>query len=126
MQRDLVLRWLEQIALVIRRLLSGPGPVDIELAERKVTEALEQHLGPLAPLVARLDPLSAANLLHDHDRIFGYARLVELEALIMAKRGDPRAGEHRARARALGEIAAARVNPVPEPWSAWLRELADR
>lgn len=126
MQRDLVLRWLEQIALVIRRLLSGPGPVDIELAERKVTEALEQHLGPLAPLVARLDPLSAANLLHDHDRIFGYARLVELEALIMAKRGDPRAGEYRARARALGEIAAARVNPVPEPWSAWLRELADR
>ena len=41
MQRDLILRWLEQLALVIRRLLYGPGPVDIELAEHRLAEALQ-------------------------------------------------------------------------------------
>jgi hypothetical protein len=104
MQRDLVLRWLEQLSLLIRRLLYGPGPVDIELAEHRIAEAMQQHLGPLALLVPRLDPLSAANLLHDPDRILGYAELVGLEALIREKKGEDATAlrEREAALRAVG------------------------
>jgi hypothetical protein len=108
MQRDLVLRWLEQLSLLIRRLLYGPGPVDLELAEHHLAEAMQQHLGPLALLVPRLDPASAANLLHDPDRILGYAELVGLEALIKEQRNDPGAAGLRQRAGALAEIATER------------------
>lgn len=120
MQRDLILRWLEQLALVIRRLLYGPGPVDIELAEHRLAEALQQHLGPMATLVERLDPVSAANLLHDPDRIFGYAQLVALEALILEKRASPDAAARQERARRLVELAIEKAgDDAPEEWRTW-------
>ena len=125
MQRDLVLRWLEQLSLLIRRLLYGPGPVDIELAEQHLEEAMQQHLGPLALLIPRLDPVSAANLLHDPDRVFGYARLLGLKALILESRKDAGAGAVLERARAMGEIAVARADPAPQEWREWVSQVGE-
>jgi hypothetical protein len=121
-QRDIVLRWLAQISLLIRRLLYGPGPVDIELAAHHLDEALHQHLGPMAELVARLDPPSAADLLHDPERIFGYAQLVGLQAAVLAARGDPAATAIGERAIALGREAVARSPDPPAEWSEWLEQ----
>jgi hypothetical protein len=121
-QRDVLLRWLEQLSLLIRRLLYGPGPVDIELAEHHIQDALEQHLGPMTALVARLDVPSVATLLHDPDRIFGYAQLVGLQAAVLAARGDPGAAALQVRAVGLAREAIARSPEVPAEWSTWLAE----
>jgi hypothetical protein len=121
-QRDILLRWLEQLSLLIRRILYGPGPVDIELARHHIEDALEQHLGPMASLVPRLDPPSVAALLHDPDRIFGYARLVGLQAAVLAARGDPGAAALQARAVDLGRLAVARVTEAPAEWRTWVAE----
>ena len=88
-QRDVVLRWIEQIARVIRRMLAGPGPQDVELARQHVAEAMTQHLGSLARVVPRLDVASAANLLRDPDRILGLALLLDLQASVEEAAGEP-------------------------------------
>jgi hypothetical protein len=122
-QRDIVLRWLAQLSLVIRRLLYGPGPVDLELARQHLDDALHLHLGPMADLVARLDPPSVATLLHDPDRIFGYAQLVGLEAAVLTAGGDAPAGTREAsRAVELARLALARLPEPPPEWQAWLAE----
>lgn len=89
-QRDVVLRWIEQIAQVVRRMLAGPGPVDLELAGQRVEEAIEQLLGPLSLLVPRLDVPSAAALIAEADRLMGLAQLLDLRGAIeqAAGRGD--------------------------------------
>lgn len=110
------------MALVIRRLLYGPGEVNIELAEEHIEEALQQHLGSMAELVSRLDPTSAADLLHEPDRIFGYAQLVGLQAAVLEARGSAEAGEMKERAVALGRLAIGRAQEVPAEWQAWLNE----
>ena len=122
-QRDVVLRWLEQLSLLIRRLLYGPGPVDLELAARHIEEALQQHLGHMATLVPRLDVASAARLLHDPDRIFGYAQLTGLQAAVLSAGGDPGAASLKVRALGLAREALARVPEPPAEWQAWLAEV---
>jgi len=87
-QRDVVLRWIEQIAAVVRRILLGKGPADLELARRHVSEATTQHLGRLALIIPRLDVTSAVALLQDHDRILGLALLLDLEASIEQAAGN--------------------------------------
>jgi hypothetical protein len=83
-----VLRWIEQIVRVVRRMLLGPGPPDFAAARVHVEEATTQLLGPLALLVPRLDVLSAVELLRDPDRILGLAMLLELDASIAEAQGD--------------------------------------
>ena len=122
MQRDILLRWLHQIALVIRRLLYGPGEVNIELAEEHITEALQQHLGPMTELVSRLDPASAADLLHEPDRIFGYAQLVGLQAAVFEAQGNVEFVALKDRAVALGRIAIDRAREVPAEWQEWMKQ----
>jgi len=122
MQRDIVLRWVAQIALVVRRLLYGPGPRDLELAAGHVEAALEQHLGSVALLVPRLDSESAAQLLHDPDRIFGYAQLLSLSATIAHARGTPDAPALQIRAVAVAREALSRSQPAPAEWTSWLAE----
>ncbi|HEV8150493.1 MAG TPA: DUF5946 family protein [Gemmatimonadales bacterium] len=84
----MVLRWIEQIARVVRRMLLGPGPPDLAAARVHVEDAMLQLLGPLALLVPRLEVTSAAQLLHDPERILGLAVLLELEATIVEAEGD--------------------------------------
>ncbi len=109
-QRDVVLRWIEQIARVVRRMLFGPGPPDLAAARTHIEDATNQLLGPLALLVPRLDVPSAAALLHEPDRIIALAILLELEASLIEAEGHPeQAAELRERAEAFrqaGEAAA--------------------
>ena len=108
MQRDVVLRWIEQIVATVRRMLLGPDAVDPAMALPIIDEAIHQLLGPLALLVPRLDVPSSAALLRDPERILGLARLLELKA--MALQADSRTGEAEAllqRARAFAQCASA-------------------
>lgn len=106
MQRDVVLRWIEQIVATVRRMLLGPTAIDPEEILTRVDEAIEQLLGPLALLVPRLEPASAASLLQDPERIQGYATLVELKALVLEKQNRmEEAAALRERAAALTALA---------------------
>lgn len=123
MQRDLVLRWIEQIARLIARLLRGGTQADLAAARDQVREAVSGLLGPLEPLVPRLEVSSAADLLADPDRIFGYAQLLDLEAVIAGATGDPAgAADARERAQCFAREALARtLEPRPD-WEAWVAE----
>lgn len=108
-QRDVVLRWIEQIARVIRRMLAGPGPQDVDAARQHVEDAMARHLGSLALVVPRLDVTSAAALLSDADRILGLALLLDLQASVEEAAGEPEAAAlTRARAEAFRQTLTLR------------------
>src|SRR5258706_15505144 len=65
MQRDLVLRWLEQISALIAKLLRRDPTIDITFVEDRLADAETQLLGPLRLLLERLQPESAAELRTD-------------------------------------------------------------
>jgi hypothetical protein len=122
-QRDVVLRWIEQLGLVVARLLRGPGEADRALAAAQVRAAITQILGPLSDTIPRLDASSAAGLLHDPHRIYGYARLLGLQAALEQADGSARFAETRARAEAMVREALARMHETPPEWGAWLDDL---
>jgi len=105
-----VLRWIEQIARVVRRMLLGPGPPDLTAARVHLDEARTQLLGPLALLVPQLDVPSAAGLLRDPERILALAVLLELDGELAAAAGDAETAA-RARERAAGLRRAALACP---------------
>lgn len=119
-QRDLLHRWIEQVAQVIAALLRGPPPVDLAPARQQVDAALAQHLGPLATLVPTLDVASAAALLADPDRIFAYARLLLLAAEVDLASGHADGGAGRQRALDFAAAALARAPERRPEWEAWL------
>jgi hypothetical protein len=121
-QRDVVLRWIEQIAAVVARLLNGPGPGDLDLAANQVEEAIVFHLGPLHSLVPRMDVRTAADLVHDADRLFGYAQLLALRAAVEQARGEPGFAETSRRALAFAREAVTRAADPPPAWSVWIAE----
>lgn len=121
-QRDVFLRWIEQIARVVARLLHGPGPPDLDLAREQVSEALEQHLGPLHVVLPRIDPSSAAAILADPERIFGYAQLLALLGAVEQAAGDVEAVRTKARALSLAREAIARAKDVPQEWRDWVHQ----
>lgn len=121
MQRDLVLRWIEQLGRLVARLLGRGGQAELATARDQVAEATLALLGPLATLVPRLETPSAAELLADPDRIFGYAQLLDLDGAISEALGDL-AGAAESRRRAC-EFAAEALRRTREPmpdWAAWL------
>jgi hypothetical protein len=119
-QRDLVLRWIEQVGRVVARLLHGRGGGDLELAGEQVQDAIGLLLGPLAALLPRLEPASAAELLADPERIFGYARLLALQAAVEQAAGRPAAGHSRDRALALAREALRRSGEPRPEWESWV------
>jgi hypothetical protein len=122
-QRDVVLRWIEHLGLVVARLLRGPGEADLALAAEQVRAAIAQILGPLHETVPKLDAASAAGLLHDPERIYGYARLLSLQAAIEQAGDDATFTSTRARAAAMAREAVFRAGGAPPEWGAWLEEL---
>lgn len=121
-QRDVMLRWIEELAKVVARLLLGPGAVDLELAESQVRAAISQHLGPMALLLPQLDVASGAGLLHEADRIFGYAQLLGLLAAVEHAASSPQAEKTHARAVAYGRQALARDPNAPSAWREWVAD----
>lgn len=124
MQRDIVLRWIEDIARVIRRLLHGPTAVDLRDAERLLEDAHERLLGQLATLVPRLEPAAAADLLHDPDRIYACAHLLALQSALEQARQDPAADRTRDRAIAFAAEAVRRHPEPPPEWQQWITDAA--
>ena len=122
MQRDLVLRWIEQLGRLVARLLGRGGKAELAVARDQVAEATLGLLGPLATLVPRLETASAAELLADPDRIFGYAQLLDLDGVIAEGLGDATgSAESRRRALEFAKVALSRSRePVPE-WERWIR-----
>lgn len=89
MQRDVVLRWIEQIVATVRRMLLGPSAVDPAVVDRMIDDAIGKLLGPLTLVVSQLDVPSVVTLLRDPERIAGLARLLELKAAVLDRMGKP-------------------------------------
>ncbi|MFN0178901.1 MAG: hypothetical protein ACKVZ0_08875 [Gemmatimonadales bacterium] len=124
MQRDLVLRWLEQLRLVIARLLRGERDASTELVEIELDRAIEQLLGGSSALVERLDATSAAALLADSTRIFGYAEALALKSALAQARGAAMLAASLARrALDLGREAIRREPLPPKEWTDWIAAL---
>ena len=93
MQRDVVLRWIEQIVATVRRMLLGPSAVDPEVADRMIDDAIAKLLGPLNLVIPRLDVASVVTLLRDPERLTGLVRLLELKAMALERMGKPDAAD---------------------------------
>jgi hypothetical protein len=120
-QRDVVLRWIEQLGRLVARLLGRGSPGDLAAARDQVDEAVASLLGPLAQLLPRLEADSAAELLGDPERTFAYAQLLDLDAAVRQAMGEPEAArEVRARAVALGEAAVSRAGGERTTWIEWI------
>ena len=123
MQRDLVLRWIEQLGRLIARLVGLGGKAELASARDQVTEATHALLGPLSPLVPRLETESAAELLSDPDRIFGYAQLLDLDGVISEALGETDSAiDSRRRAMEFARAALARSTDPRPDWERWLSE----
>ena len=120
MQRDVVLRWIEEISRVIRRLLYGKGDFDLAQAGALLEDATARLLGPLATLVPRIEPAGAADLLHDPDRTFAYAQLLALQSALEQARGSPSHPVTRERALAFAAEAVRRHPDPPPEWQQWI------
>lgn len=121
MQRDIVLRWIEQISAIIARILRRDASLSLEVARQYLEDAEAQVLGVLCDLIPRLDAESAARLLEDPYRIFGYSQTLALRSALAAAAGaQAEADVLAARAVAIGREAIARVDPPPESWLEWV------
>lgn len=123
MQRDIVLRWIEQISAIIARLLRRDPTVSLELARQYLEEAEGQVLGPLGGLIPHLGAASAAELLGDPDRIWGYGQTLALRsALRQAEGARDQAAVLARRALAMGREACRRAEPPPDEWVSWVAQ----
>ena len=126
MQRDVVLRWIEQISALIARLLRRDPTLSIQIVRDQLADAKQMLLGSLEPLLDRLDSDRTADLLTDPHRIYGYAQLLALESAIERAEGRPEAAERlRDRAVALAREAVRRSDPTPAEWEAWIASVTD-
>ena len=120
-QRDVVLRWIEQLGRLVARLLGRGSPGDLATAREQVDDAVVSLLGPLAQILPQLEADSAAELLGDPERIFAYAQLLDLDAAIRQAAGEPDAAEAgRARAVALAKAALLRAGGERAAWTGWI------
>jgi hypothetical protein len=125
LQRDLVLRWIEQLGRLVARLVGLGGKAELAAARDQVTEATINLLGPLSMLVPRLETASAAELLADPDRIFGYAQLLDLDGAISQAIGEEEAAaDSRRRALEFAREAVTRASEPRKEWEHWIAERA--
>jgi hypothetical protein len=107
-QRDYILRLIEQLAVALRRLreeLDAGGGEPAEVV-RQTEELQSTLLGPLAGVLPRLDPVSAAQLLNDPRQVRFWAESLRVEALGRRRQGEEgRAGELESRAATLEQAA---------------------
>jgi len=118
MQRDIVLRWIAQLAAIIARVLRRDPKLSLDLARQYLEEAEAQTLGPLGPLVSKLDAASAARLLGDPHRIYGYCQILALASALA--RADGRLDEAESLARRAVAMAREAVERADEPADEWI------
>lgn len=105
-RRDYILRMIEQLAAAIARIaglrVSGRHDEALEV----LRETQNGLLGPLQPMIGRLDAASAVAMLGDASKIEAYLRLLAEEAAIYsAMRDGEKAGRVLRRLLALGREA---------------------
>lgn len=124
MQRDIVLRWIRQLAALVARLLRGDRSLTMMIVREELAQAYATLLGPIDRLAAHLDPAQVAELLIDPYRIHGYAELLALESALERFDGRAESAQRLAeRARAvLNEAIRRSREPMPE-WEAWAQAL---
>lgn len=122
-QRDLMLGWIEQVSRLVAELIHRPGAPDLREASDRIEAAMTQHLGNLTPLMPQLDVGSAAGLLGEPERIFGYAQLLSAKADIAEAAGSADAPHIRERGVAFARVALARAPDPPSSWRAWVADV---
>jgi hypothetical protein len=126
-REDYVLRIIRQAAEALRmlRLRLAGGTESPELVRRQAASAVEGLLGADAPLLARLDAVSAARLVGDARRVALWGGLLDVQAAAHAAQGDAAAAAAlRARARAL-EVARAERWPDDPAYDAAAGDAAE-
>ena len=117
-QRDYIERMIEQAALAFSQILDLVRAGDLDPAMIMLQKTRDLVLGPMRPVLERLDASSAVELLgkYEMDRLRMYAALLAEEGAIQERRGKPARAELCYR-RALELYAAislvgARLNPA--------------
>jgi hypothetical protein len=89
-QRDYIDRLIEQCAEALRRMLRLGREGQVDAALRVFTEAADRVLGPIRPLVERMEAESAVAFAgpNQHERLRLYASLLGEEGLVHRARGD--------------------------------------
>jgi hypothetical protein len=117
-REDYLLRLIQQLGEALRRLRARlVGEVDagdaVEI-DREAGQAIVSLLGPQAPLLQQLDPLSAVRIVADADRVALWTAFLHVQAEAQRAGGRVDAADRlTARAAAL-EQAAAAVWPAPK------------
>jgi len=117
-QRDYIERMIEQAALAFAQILELVRAGDLDPAMILLQKTRDLVLGPMRPVLERLDASSAVELLgkYEMDRLRMYAALLGEEGAIHERRGMPARAELCYR-RALElyaatSLASARLNPA--------------
>jgi uncharacterized membrane-anchored protein len=119
-QRDYIVRMIEQFAQAIAQIVAAVRAGDFDLALITVRRTSDLILGNLGPVMERLDAASVVDLIgkHDIDRVRMYAALLAEEGTIRELRGEvPRAQYCFGRALALyNAITASGAHLQPADW----------
>jgi hypothetical protein len=119
-QRDYIVRLIEQFAQAIAQIVAAVRAGDFDLALITVSRTRDLVLGNLGPVMERLDATSVVDLIgkHDIDRVRMYAALLAEEGAIRELRGEaPRAQHCFSRALDLyNAIAASGARLQPADW----------
>lgn len=99
-ERDYIMRLVQQLAAVMRRILRLQEQEKYDQAQQEVEEAYGELLGLEHELLISLAPATAAPLLGEAGKIKIAARLLQAEAELAGRRGDAESA-HRLRSRAL-------------------------
>ena len=79
-QRDYILRLIEEAAAALRRVLRLTADGEPAAAVREAQDAARALLGPMANALTAVDPATAAQLMGDPARLGAWAQLLAAEA----------------------------------------------
>lgn len=124
-REDYLLRMIRQMGAVLARMLGLKNGGQVQEALRTLDDAEGELLGPMAQVVPRLDPATAAHVLGEPQRIAAWARLLHERADLLRQAGDAAGAEVAARhARELADEAWARAGGHEAPVRELLGPLA--
>ncbi len=117
-QRDYIERMIEQAAQAFAQILELARAGDLDPAMIMLQKTRDLVLGPMRPVLERLDASSAVELVgkYEMDRLRMYAALLGEEGAIHDRRGKPARAElcykHALELYAAISLAGARLNPA--------------